>query len=77
MTIKLTITDNFNAKTVLVDATKTPAEVLREEEIDMTRGMWNLQGVTLTGAEMEQPFEALNPNERLYLSRVAKTDNAR
>lgn len=77
MTIKLTITENFAANTVLVDSKKTPYEVLGEAGVDMSFGMWNLDGGVLTREDMNTPLEELGCSERAYLTKVAKTDNAR
>lgn len=76
MTIKLTITKGFAPKTVLVDSAKTPQEILNEQEFDTTRGVWNLDGMTLYAEDLNTPFEELGAGERAYLTNVAKTDNA-
>lgn len=76
MTIKLTLTENFAAKTVLVDSAKTPREILVENDIDMSRGMWNLDGAILNADDMATTLDDLGCGERAYLTKVTKTDNA-
>lgn len=74
--ISITISTNTNRTTVLVPASKTPKEILQENNIDLHSGVLSLDGVPLSASEMNMSLEDLNVKESAFLTSIVKSDNA-
>lgn len=75
--IKLTIGDNLSRKPIVVDADKTPKQIISSEGRDINLGYWMLDGGALSTQEMNTPLgELLNGSETATLLQVVKANNA-
>lgn len=74
--IKITVGNNVKRVTVFEDETKTPRQVLEENEINYTSGVTTLDGAPMQHGDMDKSFADLGITEKCYLLCVVKADNA-
>ena len=74
--VKVTVGNNVNRETVIVDATTTLRSVLEEADIDYSRGGINLDGSTLKPGDLDKTFADFNIGEKCFLLAIQKADNA-
>ena len=74
--IQVIVGNNVKRNTVVVDSTTTLREVLESNQIDYTRGVMHLDGVSLNPGDLDKTFASLGVTERCYLLNVVKADNA-
>ena len=74
--IKVTLGNNVDRKSVIVDENKTLKSVLEENSIDYSRGAMHLDGASLGAGELNKTFAELGVTEKCYLLNIAKMDNA-
>ena len=74
--IKVTVGNNVNRKSVIVDENTTLRTVLEENQVDYTRGAMYLDGSTIQPGGLDKTFKDYGITEMCYLLNVAKVDNA-
>lgn len=74
--IKVTLGNNVDRKSIIVDENKTLKSVLEENGIDYSRGAMHLDGASLGAGELNKTFAELGVTEKCYLLNIAKMDNA-
>ena len=77
MTIKVTVGNNVQRNTLMVDDSSTLRGILESEGIDYARGQMHLDGSSLRPGDLDKTFADLGITSQCYLLNVAKTDNAR
>ena len=75
--IKVTVGNNVNRNTVIIDEGTTLRNCLEENGVDYTRGTMHLDGSTLNPGDLDRSFASFNITEKCYLLNVVKADNAR
>ena len=76
MTIRVTVGNNMKRDTILVDDSKTPRQVLEENDIDYTTGVTSLDGCALAPGFLDKTFSDIGITEKCVLTNVVKADNA-
>lgn len=74
--IKVTLGNNIDRKSVIVDENKTLKAVLEDNGVDYSRGTMHLDGASLNAGELNKTFAQLGITDKCYLLSVTKTDNA-
>lgn len=74
--IKVTVGNNVNRESVIVDENTTLRTVLEDNGIDYTSGTMHLDGSSLKPGEIDKTFADLGITEKCYLLNVVKADNA-
>lgn len=74
--IKVTLGNNIDRKSVIVDENKTLKAVLEDNGVDYSRGTMHLDGASLGAGELNKTFAQLGITDKCYLLSVTKTDNA-
>lgn len=74
--IKVTIGNNVNRESVIIDENTTLRTALEENEIDYTVGIVHLDGSTLKAGDLDKTFADFGITEKCYLLSVVKADNA-
>lgn len=74
--VSITLTNNMDRKTLLVDAEKTIREVLDENNVDYSTATPALDGTPLRAGEMDKSLASYGITESCRLSCIAKTSNA-
>jgi len=73
--IKVNVGTNVERKEILIDESKTIRSVLKEQNIDYTRGTITLDGATLLAGDFDKTFADFKIKESCFLLKVAKADN--
>ena len=76
MMINVTIADNFNRNTVMLDDTTTLRQALEGQGVNYDMGNTTLDGIPVRHNEMDMTFAALGKTEHCSLYSIAKHDNA-
>lgn len=74
--IKVTVGNNVERKSVLVDPNTTLRTVAEQAGIDYTKGTMNLDGCALKPGDMDKTFAAMGITKNCFLLNVVKADNA-
>ena len=74
--VKVTVGNNVNRETVIVDSNTTLRSVLEDAGIEYQRGGINLDGSTLKPGDLDKTFDDFNIGEKCFLLQVVKADNA-
>lgn len=74
--IKVTVGNNVQRKSTIVDSSTTLRQVLDASQIDYTRGSMHLDGAPLQPGDLDKTFAQFGITEQCYLLNVVKTDNA-
>lgn len=74
--IKVTLGNNLERKTVLVNENTTLRAVLEANNVDYTRGNLNIDGATLRPGDIDKTFASLGVTDKCWLVSVVKADNA-
>lgn len=76
--LRITVGNNMQRNTVMVDSNTTLRQVLTEAGIDYATGagMTTLDGTPLQPGDLDKTFDSFGITESAYLLRVTKTDNA-
>lgn len=74
--IKVTVGNNVQRKSTIVDSSTTLRQVLDAAQIDYTRGSMHLDGAPLQPGDLDKTFAQFGITEQCYLLNVVKTDNA-
>ena len=74
--IKVTVGNNVNRNTVIIDEGTTLRNCLEENGVDYTRGTMHLDGSTLNPGDLDKSFASFGITEKCYLLNVVKADNA-
>lgn len=74
--IKVTVGNNVQRKSTIVDSSATLRQVLDAAQIDYTRGSMHLDGAPLQPGDLDKTFAQFGITEQCYLLNVVKTDNA-
>lgn len=75
--ITVKIGTNSNRKSIIADPNKTPKDLFNQEGIDYSRATAQLDGESLTAANMNKSLAELGIKDSCYLIAVVKTDNSR
>ena len=73
--VKVTVGNNVNRETVIVDSNSTLRSVLEDAGIEYQRGGINLDGSTLKPGDLDKTFDDFNIGEKCFLLQVVKADN--
>ena len=74
--IKVTVGNNVERNSVIVDENVTLKSVLEQVEFDYSRTSMNLDGTTLKAGDLNKTFADFGITDSCYLLAVAKADNA-
>lgn len=74
--IKVTLGNNVNRTSVILDKTTTLRAALEDNGIDYSRGVMHLDGSSLQPGDLDKTFADFGINEKCYLLNVVKADNA-
>ena len=74
--IKVTIGNNVNRESVILDENTTLRTALEDNEIDYTVGIVHLDGSSLKAGDLDKTFADFGITEKCYLLSVVKADNA-
>ena len=74
--IKVTVGNNVDRRSVIVDSDSTLRSVLEDEGIDYTSGQTNLDGATLRPGDLDKTFDDFGIASACYLINVVKAVNA-
>ena len=74
--IKVTVGNNVERTSVIVDENVTLKSVLEQVEFDYSRTSMNLDGTTLRAGDINKTFADFGITDSCYLLAVAKADNA-
>ena len=74
--IKVTIGNNINRNSVIIEENTTLRTALENAGIDYTVGMTSLDGSTLAPGDLDKSFADFGITEKCYLLNVVKADNA-
>ena len=74
--IKVTISQNANRDTVIVDKNDTIRKCLEDNEVDYSKGVLSLDGAPLKAGDIDKTFEQHGITSRCFIACVVKTDNA-
>lgn len=74
--IKVTIGNNVQRNSVLIDENTTLRAALEANEVDYTSGTMHLDGSSLKPGDLDKTFASLGITEKCYLLNVVKADNA-
>ena len=72
--IKVTVGNNVNRNTVIIDEETTLRNCLEENGVDYTRGTMHLDGSTLNPGALAKSFDRFGITEKCYLLNVVKAD---
>ena len=74
--IKVTVGNNLQRESVIVETTSTLREVLNNTGVDYTRGVMHLDGCSLGPGDLDKTFDDLGIKDDCFLLNVVKADNA-
>jgi len=74
--IKVTMGNNLDRKSEIVNANTTLRAALEMAEIDYNRGMMNLDGSPLDAEDLDRTFADFGIADKCFLLNVVKADNA-
>ena len=82
--IKITIANQVGTRnsTVVEETTTTPKMVLEQFNVDMSRGLFHLDGASMQSGDMVKTFAELGydgadpQKNRCFMMQLSKTDNA-
>lgn len=74
--VKVTIGNNLNRETVIIDENTTLRAALEANDVDYSRGVLHLDGSTLKPGDLDKSFADLGITEKCFLFNVVKADNA-
>lgn len=74
--IKVTVGNNLEKSTQIVDSSTTLRQILEAAGIDYTRGMTTLDGGVLPPGSLDKTFDDFGITDHAYLLSVVKQDNA-
>lgn len=74
--IQVTVGTNTKREKILIDSSRSPKQAFAEKNIDYSTAMVNLDGSTLSAAEMNKSFDDLGITESAMLIAVTKVNNA-
>lgn len=75
--IKVTLGNNVNRTSVIIDENTTLRTALEDNGVDYTsHGTLHLDGATLAPGDLDKTFAQLGISEKCYLLQVVKADNA-
>ncbi len=75
--IKVVTGNNLKRSEVIVESSATLRQVLENNDIDYTRGVIHLDGVSIGAGDLDKTFAQMGITEKCYLLNVVKADNAR
>lgn len=73
--IRVSIHTNTDRKTVIVDSSMTPKQVLEAEGVDYSTAMTHLDGSALPTEGMNKSFDAFGITDKAILAVVIKSVN--
>lgn len=74
--IRVTVGNNVNHESVIVNDQTTLRSVLEEQHIDYQNGSCTLDGSTLKPGELDKSFADFGIKEKAFLFCIVKTNNA-
>ena len=74
--IKVTMGNNVNRKSEIVDRNTTLRQALEDAEINYETSVLNLDGSTLSPGDLDKTFADFGIAEKCFLLNVVKADNA-
>lgn len=74
--IKVTLGNNLDRKSVIIDANTTLRAALEDNGVDYTRGSLILDGATIKPGDLDKTFADFGIAEKCFLMSISKTDNA-
>lgn len=74
--LNIIVGNNMGRQSMIIDENTTIRQALEQADIDYSRGMTSLDGVTLQPGQMDKTFVELGITEKCYLMNVVKADNA-
>lgn len=74
--IKVTLGNNIDRSTVIIDENTTLRSALEANGVDYSRGTMHLDGATLKPGDLDKTFKQHNITEKCFLFSVVKADNA-
>lgn len=74
--LKVTMGNNVNRKSVIIDENTTLRSALEANGVDYTRGAMQLDGATLQPGDLDKTFADFGVGEKCFLLAITKTDNA-
>ncbi len=74
--ISVTVGNNANRTTVIIDAHTTLRSALEDNGVDYTRGMTTLDGGPLKAGDLDKTFADFGITEKCFLYNIVKADNA-
>ncbi len=74
--VKVTVGNNLERKSVIVNADTTLRKVLEDAGVDYTRGTMHLDGASLQAGDLDKTFSQMGITEKCYLLNVVKANNA-
>lgn len=74
--IKVTLGNNVQRKSVIIDENTTLKAALEENEVNYSTGIIHLDGSSLRPGDLDKTFADFGISEKCYLLVMAKADNA-
>ena len=74
--IKVTVGNNVDRTSMIIDANTTLRTALEQGDIDYTRGVMHLDGSSLNPGDLDKTFADFGIAEKCFLLNVVKADNA-
>lgn len=74
--IKVTLGNNVNRTSVIIDENTTLRTALEDNGVDYTRGTMHLDGASLAPGDLDKTFASLGITDKCFLLSVVKADNA-
>ena len=74
--LKVTVGDNVERKSVIIDENTTLRSCLEANNVDYSRGTTSLDGSTLAPGDLDKTFKQFGISGKCYLLSVVKADNA-
>lgn len=74
--IQVTVGNNFKREKVIVDGNTTLRTVLKNANVDYTKGVMHLDGCSLAPGDLDKTFTQMGITGECFLLNVVKADNA-
>ncbi len=74
--IKVTLGNNVNRTSVIIDENTTLRTALEDNGVDYTRGTMHLDGASPAPGDLDKTFASLGITDKCFLLSVVKADNA-
>ncbi len=74
--LKVTVGNNIDRKTVIIDANTTLRKCLDDNGVDFSRGVLTLNGSSLRPGDIDKTFSDLGVTNTAFLMSITKADNA-